>query len=314
MYSTGVLDVQDFLSVDSAFAIPAGGKLTLNANTQNIEVEFNQPLTNSGTVEMTSTGGAYVPSLHTPTFTNASGGTLTALGGSGGERDIWATLNNQAGGIITVAATSYINLIRGGATHTNAGTITMADASPPGAAPANYNLYSFTLQTYETASTFANSGTINIGANRQLYLQSLNSITNTGVIAGKGSIDQTSISTSFTNAGTIKPGGAGVVGTMLYKGAFNIGTGTVEIDVASMVSGDQMQATLSATLGKVKVVELAGFQAGAGNIKAISAGPNGFTCSGTLSIEPAGVWSGYNDGCVYVYPIILFGPPKPPVH
>jgi hypothetical protein len=59
----------------------------------------------------------------------------------------------------------------------------------------------------------------------------------------------------------------------------------------------------------VKVNPLAGLVIGSGSLVAVSAS----SCIGTPTFQPAGQWDGYNDGCIHVYPIILFGPPKPPV-
>jgi hypothetical protein len=113
----------------------------------------------------------------------------------------------------------------------------------------------------------------------------------------------------FINDGTIDPGRQGVVGTLTIDGDFDIGKGTVEIDVASIdgstTVGDLLSVTGSAAVtGIVKVVPAVEFFYGpnGGSHVAITA-PKG--CQGTPVIQPVNVWDGYNDGCVHVYPIII---------
>ena len=312
IYAGGVLDVQGVLDVDSTFAIAASGKLTLNATGQNMTVTFDRPFTNNGQIEMTSTGGVYLPILRVEgTLTNASGATIGAYGGSGGERRIEATLSNQAGGTVYVEHDSYLRLFKGGVTHVNAGTIDIANSGTAGTG--NETLYSFDVDDSELGATFTNSGTINVGANRTLYIGAGDTFNNTitGVVSGKGTIDVTASATTFTNAGTIRPGGQNAVGTMTYKGNWTAGSGTFEIEISgtTTVTHDVFQVTGMAKLGgTMKVIHLNGFTPSFGPAYPVLPAPSYDETSG-FTFDPA-IWGSFVDGG---YHIVYSGAPGGPL-
>jgi len=279
--------------MDSTFKILAGGKLTVNASGQEVELDVSKPFTNNGQIELTSGVSPNASILNVSgTLTNASGATIGAYGGAGGDRRIEPELNNQAGGTVYVEADSYMRLYKGNVTHVNAGTIDIANRGTPGTG--NETLYSFGVDDSEIGAAFTNSGTINVGSNRTMYIGASDALTNTstGVIAGKGTIDATASLATFTNAGTIEPGGVGVVGVMRYKGSFNIGTGTIRIDMASMVSGDQLQVTGSAAIGntgKFSVNDIAVFTHTSGTLSILTA----TTSTGTPVVIPSAFPGGW---------------------
>ena len=249
LFSGGVLDIQDVVTIDSAFTIPAGAKMTLNASGQNTTFTAAKPFTNAGTIELTSTGGAFEPTLSlagTGALTNASGAFINVLAGSGGQRRILGRLVNNAGGTVSIPGTTNLILQAGSVTHSNAGTITLSTATAGSGAN---NLQSLSLQADVTGSTLSNTGTIAIGTNRTLNIGTLNGVTNAsgGTISGTGSINKTAASTSFSNAGTIAPGTAGTVGTLTFQGNLTM-AGTLDIDlIGGSTSGNFDRLTVTGT-------------------------------------------------------------------
>jgi hypothetical protein len=307
VYSGGKFEANEYAQVDGPFAILTGGKLTVNAAGKSVKFTVSTSFTNSGQIELTSSGGTFNSTIavSSGTLTNASGATLGAYGGAGGQRRIEAQLDNKTGGTVYVEQDSYLALYKGAASHVNAGVIDLPNAPVPGAAPGPNNTLSFSIETAESGSGLTNTGTIKVGAFRTLYLAYSNSITNSGVIGGSGTIDATSSLTTFTNNGALAPGGVGAVGTLLFKGNFDVGSGSVEIDVADLFKGiaDLLQVTGTATVsGKINVSTLPGFVSGSGASLLVITGQ---TCVGTPVVSPSGFpngWFGDNSACFHIFP------------
>jgi len=104
-------------------------------------------VTNSGTIELTSSGGSALAQLiGVRSITNAAGGTITTLAGSGGDRRLSSPIDNQ--GTITVAANTTWGYT--GAS-TNAGTI-------------NVTAGTLTLDKNASGAAFGSTGTVSVAA------------------------------------------------------------------------------------------------------------------------------------------------------
>jgi hypothetical protein len=292
------LEARGDVTIDSAFSICAACKMDMNGPGHDILVSIAKPFTNNGQITMSSDGGTAIPVLKvgdgTGTLTNASGATLGAFGGDGGERRIEARLNNEAGGTIIVEHDSWLRLYTANVTNVNAGRIDIQNRSTPG--ELDENIYSFALSGPESPSTFNNSGTINVGSNRTLYVGYANTLNNSGTIGGKGTLDVTSGSAVVANTGKFEPGGKDTVGTMVFMGNFNVGSGSVNIDIATPSSADLFQVTGEAKVGGIiNVNALPGF-VGPAELQVIT----GAICTDPPTVQPSASWEGYNDGCYYI--------------
>jgi hypothetical protein len=293
--------------ISGALTIDPGAMLKLVANGRNIIVHSDNSFTNAGLIEMTNTGSNYVASLEVDgTLTNAAGATISVF--AAGERRIDAVLDNK--GSIAVGASAYMTLPRDGVAHSNSGTISLADGVA-GPAPGPENLLSFALQFGVTGSTLTNSGAIDIGLNRTLLIGTGHHLVTSGTIGGKGTVE-IGAGATFSNTGIFAPGGVGKVGTMTFKGNYDIGPGSLDIDVASVSSADLLQVIGTASVtGKIRVTTPAGFDP--------SSGPNltvltGTSVVGSPTAEPAGFpggWFATNTGnnTVQIFPNL--GSPAP---
>jgi autotransporter-associated beta strand protein len=158
------------------------------------------------------------------------------------------------------------------------------------------------VNTY-TGDTNVNVGTLALGAADQTTNGNINiaagatfrgspgSYTNAGVIAGNGTVDVSA--TSFTNNGTLRPGGAGAIGTLTVQGnAVLNGTLDIEAQGATAGSYDVLAVTGAATLGGgLGVTPLGGYVPQTGD----SIVPLTYASrSGTLNVTPATWTSTYN--------------------
>jgi hypothetical protein len=310
VYSGGKLETTEWATVAGPLELLAGGKLTVNAAGRDVYLTVANSFTNNGQIELTSSAGPYAATLDVTsgTLTNASGATLGAYGGAGGARRIAAQLDNKTGGTVFVEQNSYLSLSKEAAAHVNAGTIDLPDAPLPGAAPGLNNTTSLYLEPASTPASLTNSGTIKIGAFRTLYIGFQNSVMNTatGVVGGIGTIDATSSLTAFTNSGSMAPGGVGVVGKLTFNGNFDVGTGSVDVDVATPSSADFLQVSgVAAVNGKINVNALPGF-VGPATFQVIT----GSQCTGSPVVNPSSSWGGYNDGCFYIYSVAASPGPR----
>jgi hypothetical protein len=303
----GLIETRGDVQMNGAFSIAKTGKLRLISDGGFKRTFWSpKPFVNDGQIDMTSSADGQTVLQVQGLLTNSATGTISALGGGGGERRIEAQVDNK--GTVFVAQDGYLTLQSPGANITNSGTITLEDAPGP-KDPGLPNTNSLVVNPFGgTGTNLVSTGTISVGANRTLQVPAPSVLWNQGLTVGNGRI-QVPSGALFINDGTIDPGRQGVVGTLTIDGDFDIGKGTVEIDVASIdgstTVGDLLSVTGSAAVtGIVKVVPAVEFFYGpnGGSHVAITA-PKG--CQGTPVIQPVNVWDGYNDGCVHVYPIII---------
>jgi hypothetical protein len=160
-------------SVSDAITVEAGGVLLTHGS-----VSLTGPLTQNGTlrirgqsngshaaltvansfvnnarIELTSANGGFSATLTvtTGTLTNAEGADIQSLPGAGGGRTLVAQIDNQ--GLIEVDQPLTIN--RASANHTSSGTVDLTTAN-------------LTVVQSGTTPSFANTGSVTLGANRTL--------------------------------------------------------------------------------------------------------------------------------------------------
>jgi hypothetical protein len=142
--------------------------------------------TNNGTIDLTAINGASGTSaaltVTNGSLTNAAGGHINSLPGTGGARTLTAQLANQ--GTVTVSAPLTIN--HGSAAHTNSGTIALA---------AN-----LTLNQSGVSPSFTHSGTLTIPAGDTLILNSGAFNYTGGTIGGLGAVTFSSVTLALTPA------------------------------------------------------------------------------------------------------------------
>jgi hypothetical protein len=104
----------------------------------------------------------------------------------------------------------------------------------------------------------ANSGVVNISSGAT-YRGSAGSFTNSGIIAGNGTLDVAA--TSFTNAGTLRPGGTGAIGTLTVAGNATLASSSlIDIEAQSAASHDVLAITGAAALnGNLNVTPINGY-------------------------------------------------------
>jgi hypothetical protein len=260
----GTLVAQRASSIAGPVAVNAGSTLRVQGTSGfNGSLTVANGFTNNGTVELTDNGTtAATLSVTSGALTNAAGATFSVLQGAGnGARTLNAglvnqgtiTINNTQGitiagqfdnsGAFNISGNQTVLISKAGAAHTNTGTITL-----PSITSGTLN-----IGANAVAQTFTNSGTISVGAGRTLGLLGNTAFTNaaggtyTGPSGGTLSVASTS---TFTNNGTIAPGGINAAGIMTYNGAWNPGVGgTLSLELASTTSNDRLIINGAATLG-----------------------------------------------------------------
>ena len=323
--SGGTLEVQNSAQVGASFNpgttlnVALGGKVTINGSGQNVELDIPRSMTNSGTIEMTSTGSKYAAGLFVSgTVTNAVGANLSALGGAGGRRYIQGTLDNK--GTLTVDGTTYLELRQSKTTHLSSGTINLSNAIDPGRGGDSTNNSSIVIVSPDlTGQAFSNTGTINIGTSRTLNVGSKTTFSNgsAGLIGGFGTIRLPDDAT-FTNAGRIAPGALGSLGVLTFSGNLNLGSGILEIDIGGLPETGQFdQLIVGGHLvlgGTLNVTKVKGFNDQGQWDKVIS--PSSYAGS-FATITPSPWYSFLSElfpGFLGVGNFQFFGPPlKPPM-
>jgi hypothetical protein len=277
--SGGVYYSRGAVNQNGTLTVPTGGTLHLQGTPGFSTSTFTllNGYTNSGTLQLSdSSGHAVTMAITTGSLTHAAGGTFTMTGS--GTRTLNANLVNQGtfspstsltingqvtnqstftvpssvpltingqlnnAGTFTIAGNQTVLISKAAAAHTNSGTISLP------------SITSGTLNIGATSvtQTFNNTGTVSVGAGRTLALLGITAFTNgvggiyTGPTGGTLNVASTS---SFTNTGTIEPGGIGVVGTMNYVGVWNPGaSGLLKFDQGN-ASADQIAISGNATIG-----------------------------------------------------------------
>ena len=146
--------------------------------------------TNNGLIEFTSISAAYSATLTvTGTVTNAAGGRITTLVGTGGSRIIDAQLNNLG----TMTLLQPLTLSAANVAHTNSGTIDASAAD-------------WTLNQSGASASFTNTGAITLGSGRTWTINGGTLNQNGGTIGGPGTLSlnnlTANLTTSITNATT----------------------------------------------------------------------------------------------------------------
>jgi hypothetical protein len=275
----GAYYVQGAVTQQGALTLPAGSSLRLLGNPTygTAALTVANGFTNAGNIDLSSTSGhAATLAVTTGTLTHASGATFTMSGT--GTRTLSANLVNQGtfapsqnmtingtvtnqssftlasgvpltlngqlnnSGTFSIAGNQTVTISSASAAHTNTGTISM-----PSITSGTLN-----IGAVGVTQTFSNTNTVSVGAGRTLALLGNTAFTNGvgGTYGGpSGGTLNVASSSTFTNTGTIAPGGVGTVGTMNYVGTWNPGAGgTISIDQGN-ASADQINITGSATLG-----------------------------------------------------------------
>jgi hypothetical protein len=207
--------------------------------------------TNNGTIELSSTGGAYHATLTVSagTLVNAAGGSITALPGTGGTRYLTAALDNR--GTISVAAAMSIN--KTSVAHVNAGTICVESGK------------TLTL----TGASFMN--------------QAL------GVLTGSGTLTFTT-GTSFSQNGTVRPGIACGVLT-INGPCPSSGSSVYDAEIGAETEGgyDELHVRDAATLdGALNISVVNGYQPRPGKRYVIATFPSRKGTFATVSGLPYG--------------------------
>ena len=168
--TTGSIEFQGDASIDGTLVNNAGGLVAgLGSVCCAAVLNIAGTFTNNGLVELTSdfaqnagitvTGGA---------LTN--GGTISILPGAGGGRCITGQIVNQSGGLVTIDADLLLDGV--GAQHSNLGMISMGLGNV----------------TVSGATSFGNTGLINIGAGRLLNIIDGSFDPTSGSIVGDGGV------------------------------------------------------------------------------------------------------------------------------
>jgi fibronectin-binding autotransporter adhesin len=207
----GILTGTGNSSIPGTLTSVAGSTLRVQGNnTQGAgTLTIGQGFTNNGAIELTDSVSTYGATLVVPnsSVTNASGGTITALPGAGGQRTLDMNLTNA--GTITVSGSQGLTITKLSATYTNTGTIDVTGGN------LTFNL------TSGSNPTLANSGTITVGSGRTLTVSGGTLNQTAGSIGGSGTLSLTgttaNFTTSFSNATT---------GLTIYQTSFN-GPGTL---------------------------------------------------------------------------------------
>ncbi|HET9325515.1 MAG TPA: T9SS type A sorting domain-containing protein [Candidatus Eisenbacteria bacterium] len=146
------------------------------------------PLTNRGTIELTAVDGNFQSNLTgAGPVTNASGGLIRTLPGTGGERHLSVPIINQ--GMVTLDYLAYFDNTGLSFLNDVGGTIDVGNTN---------------LVLSQSGGSFSNQGTMTIGATR-VFSVSAGSFSNSGTIAGAGTLalNNTTIAGSLSPASTV---------------------------------------------------------------------------------------------------------------
>ena len=184
--SGGTVASAGLATFSGAFTLETGGTLQVIAAGATAVTSINSGVTNHGTIDLTSSGGAFSTALAAPLGIIDNQGTLTASAGTGGARGIAAPFSNE--GTVTVNAALALSAVS--ANQANSGTINLVNGD-------------FAVVETGSGSQFSNSGSISVGSGRTLTVSGGTLLqTSTGSITGAGSMI---LQTSATLSGTFSP-------------------------------------------------------------------------------------------------------------
>src|SRR5512143_3493773 len=194
-------------------------------------VTVTNGFTNNGTIDLTAINGASGTSaaltVTNGSLTNAPGGHINSLPGTGGARTLTAQLAKQ--GTVTVSAPLTIN--HGSAAHTNSGTITVA---------AN-----LTVNQSGITPSFTNGGAISVGTGDTLTITSGAFTQNAGTLGGAGALALSSVNPAAFNT-------AHSLGSIILLNA------TVSFSTAQSTAATQWGITNSTVNGPITFTNNAG--------------------------------------------------------
>lgn len=229
--------VSSDLLLEADSSLRNAGTLVLAAGRVGAALQAATPSTlqleNTGALEKTGAGEA--------TLVNASlsgGGTLSVLGG----RLVHEGGSGTVGGALAVAA---------GATWEMAGGTLGLQGPVSNAQGAALRVTAGATLDASAASAFEQRGELTIGAGSTLRRTTGLENAATGVIGGAGTLDLAQA--TLTNAGTLRPGGQGAVGTLTVQGGVVLGASSVlEADLqaaGSAASADRLAVSGPLALG-----------------------------------------------------------------
>ena len=240
--------IRGLSSTASNHLVLSGGSLTLN--------DALTTSTLAGTLTLSGSGNLASSGILNAATLNISGGTLNGSGSL-----VVTSSFSQSAGIINIAGSVTITQA-GGAL--SLGQITAGSI----AATAQAGSLSTTapLVSQSGAITLSGaSGTMTLGdiiqASGSLTITNAGPITNSGTLSfgGIGVISAAAGTGTFTNNGTLRPGGAGT-GTLNITGNFVQGPGgTLDMDVSSLIVYDKLVVTGTAVLGGTLLVNSTGY-------------------------------------------------------
>ncbi len=287
----GTVDVAGFYSgsgmVDvgagSTLAFNTGGAVTLPTLALSGSIGGGDAITVSGTASL---DGAILGG--TGVFKIASGATASSAGGftvidrtlrnegtlalSGGTLMLEGIMQLQNAGVFNHSGTATLQdqfSDAGPATLSNltGGVYNYSAVEFNGIEPALVNAAGATFNVIGGQAILAGgltqNGSINVASGATLAMGPGVTLVNNagGVLSGSGKIDVSG--TRLLNNGTVRPGGQGSIGTLNITGLFDMGTGTVEAELASAVSYDRIAVTGSINKGgTLAVSEASVFVAG----------------------------------------------------
>lgn len=245
----GTVDLYGDAKIGS-IEIGGAGTFRVFADGGPVTATIAKGFTNKGLIELSSTVLAQT-NLQIEADTLINDGTITAVGGFGGERRILGLLDNR--GTINVDPGSYLTLKSDGGAIRNTGSIVLRDAPTPEVTTAEH---SNSLQLQPIGTTMNNFGTIAIGSNRAFYLGVENTLVNEaeGKIVGTGKFRAGSA--RFVNKGVVAPGDFGKIGTLTYEGDWDAGDGgTIAIELGS-AGNDRLVITGAANFAETMNVSV----------------------------------------------------------
>ena len=184
--------------ITGTFSNASGGTFLIG-NIDSTTLSITNPFTNTGTMIIDNTNSASrTTSVTSGTVTNTGTLLVQDTGGGGGARNLTANLTNQ--GLLDVNDSLTLN--KASAAHTSSGTIDIDSGD--------------TLTISGTGSSLTNQSG--------------------GVVQGAGTLILSS--TTFTNSGTLSPGGDGTVGTLTVSGSVaQTSSAALDIDIAGSTAG-----------------------------------------------------------------------------
>jgi len=190
LVNQGTLVVNGTSAFNGPFTNAGGATLQLEGNgsysTANLTVANS--FTNDGAIELTDITSSYGATLNVTsgTLLNASGGTIAALLGTNGPRNLNAQLDNR--GTITVATSpsQALNIAKPSAAHQNRGTITLTGGD-------------LSVSQSGTSPSFRSTGTIDVAAGDTLRVSGGAFVYDSGSIGGAGALSLSGVTSGAFN-------------------------------------------------------------------------------------------------------------------